>query len=381
MTSPDRYAEERWFLVRGLPAVVRRGTLLRRVWGRSAPALAGVAVFAANSILVVTLSGKHTIDIDGRPTVAEGFLLALVVLVLPVAALVGWLVSRIDSPLRRVVAANLALAVTILGCVFGGPSPRITVNLAMAAIAIAAIVVATASGIGSIAGWAARDTMSNLALASGMFVRALPVVLLTFLVFFNTYVWLMAAIVSRGRLWLAIGFLFAIAAAFLVSSTLERVRPILDETEAAPEDAERLAGTPFEGIADEPGVDPLSHPERANVVFVVAASQVGQVLTVALATGAIFFVLGLIVLSPPLLASWTRDSGSNDGHILGMTLPVPDPLIQTTMMLTAITFMYLAAKAVTDKEYRAQFLDPLLDNLRLTLVARDRYRQSRQARP
>ncbi|APE15125.1 hypothetical protein BOH72_07745 [Mycobacterium sp. WY10] len=381
MTSPDRYAEERWFLVRGLPAVVRRGTLLRRVWGRSAPALAGVAVFAANSILVVTLSGKHTIDIDGRPTVAEGFLLALVVLVLPVAALVGWLVSRIERPLRRVVAANLALAVIILGCVFGGPSPRITVNLVMSAIAVAAIVVATASGIGSIAGWAARDTMSNLALASGMFVRALPVVLLTFLVFFNTYVWLMAAIVSRGRLWLAIGFLFAIAAAFLVSSTLERVRPILDETEAAPEDAERLAGTPFEGIADEPGVDPLSHPERANVVFVVAASQVGQVLTVALATGAIFFVLGLIVLSPPLLASWTRDSGSNDGHILGMTLPVPDPLIQTTMMLTAITFMYLAAKAVTDKEYRAQFLDPLLDNLRLTLVARDRYRQSRQARP
>ncbi|MBI3691054.1 MAG: hypothetical protein HY239_10490 [Mycolicibacterium aromaticivorans] len=190
----------------------------------------------------------------------------------------------------------------------------------------------------------------------------------------------MAAIVSRERLWLAIGFLFAIAAAFLVSSTLERVRPILGETAAAPEDADRLAGTPFEGIADEPGVDPLSRAERANVVFVVAASQVGQVLTVALATGAIFFVLGLIVLSPPLLASWTRDSGRNDGHILGMTLPVPDPLIQTTMMLTAITFMYLAAKAVTDKEYRAQFLDPLLAELRITLVARDRYRSSRRNR-
>ncbi|KDE97386.1 membrane protein [Mycolicibacterium aromaticivorans JS19b1 = JCM 16368] len=380
MTSPDRYAEERWFLVRGLPAVVRRGALLRRIWGRSAPALAGVAVFAANSILVVTLSGKHTIDIDGRPTVAEGFLLALIVLVLPVAGLVGWLVSRIERPLWRVVAANISVAVALLGCVFGGPSPRIMVNLLLVGISIAVIVVATASGVGSIAGWATRDTMSNLALASGMFVRALPVVLLTFLVFFNTYVWLMAAIVSRERLWLAIGFLFAIAAAFLVSSTLERVRPILGETAAAPEDADRLAGTPFEGIADEPGVDPLSRAERANVVFVVAASQVGQVLTVALATGAIFFVLGLIVLSPPLLASWTRDSGRNDGHILGMTLPVPDPLIQTTMMLTAITFMYLAAKAVTDKEYRAQFLDPLLAELRLTLVARDRYRSARRGR-
>jgi hypothetical protein len=63
-----------------------------------------------------------------------------------------------------------------------------------------------------------------------------------------------------------------------------------------------------------------------------------------------------------------------------MILPVPDPLIQTTMMLTAITFMYLAAKAVTDKEYRSQFLDPLLDDLRLTLVARDRYRSARRGR-
>ncbi|EHB53477.1 hypothetical protein MycrhDRAFT_3940 [Mycolicibacterium rhodesiae JS60] len=380
MTAPDRYAEERWFLVRGLPAVVRRGALLRRVWGRSAPALAGLAVVAANSILVVALSGKHTIDIDGRPTVTEGFVLALVVLVMPVAGLAGWLVSRIETPLKRVVAANVSLAVIVLGCIFGGPSPREFVNLVMSAIAIALILVATASGVGSILGWAARDTMSNLALASGMFVRALPVVLLTFLVFFNTYVWLMAAIVSRERLWLAIGFLFLIASAFLISSTMERVRPILEAADPAVEDQDRLAATPFAGIADEPGADPLSRTERANVVFVVAASQVGQVLTVALATGAIFGVLGLIVLSPPLLESWTRGAGSNDGHILGMILPVPDPLIQTTMMLTAITFMYLAAKAVTDKEYRAQFLDPLLADLRLTLVARDRYRSSHRGR-
>jgi hypothetical protein len=250
----------------------------------------------------------------------------------------------------------------------------------MSAIAIGVILLITVSGVGSILGWAARDTMSNLALASGMFVRALPVVLLTFLVFFNTYVWLMAAIVSRERLWLAIGFLFLIATAFLVSSTMERVRPILESPEPMVEDQDRLAATPFGGIADEPGADPLSRSERANVVFVVAASQVGQVLTVALATGAIFLILGLIVVSPPLLDSWTRGAGSNDGHVLGMTLPIPDPLIQTTMMLTAITFMYLAAKAVTDKEYRSQFLDPLLADLRLTLVARDRYRTTRQGR-
>ncbi len=376
MTSPDRYAAEHWFLTHGLPAVVRRRALVRRVWSRSAPALAGFAVVAANSILVVALTGAHTVDIAGRPTVTEGFVLALLVLVLPVAVLVGWLVSRIGPWLRRRIAAAVSVAVIVLGAIFGGPTSGVIANLLWFGLIVGIIVVLTATGLGSILGWAARDTASNLALISGMFVRALPVVLLTFLVFFNTYVWLMAAIVSRARLWLAIGFLFLIAAAFLVSSTLERVRPILDDPDPQPTDQQRLAGTPFEHMPDEPGTDALSHPERANVVFVVTSSQVGQVLTIALATGAIFFLLGLIVVSPELLDSWTRGAGRTDGHFLGMILPVPNALIQTTMMLTAITFMYLSAKAVTDKEYRSQFVDPLLDDVRLTLVARDRYRTS-----
>ena len=376
MTTTDRFAAEHWFLAHGLPAVVRRRALLRRVWSRSAPALAAFAVVAANSILVVALTGAHTIDIAGRPTVAEKFVLALLVLVLPVAALVGWLVSKIGPWVRRRIAATVSLMVIVLGGIFGGPLREMSANLLWSGVVVGVILALTATGVGSILGWAARDTATNLALISGMFVRALPVVLLTFLVFFNTYVWLMAAIVSRARLWLAIGFLFLIAAAFLVSSTLERVRPILDDPDPQPTDQQRLAGTPFEHMPDEPGTDELSHPERANVVFVVTSSQVGQVLTIALATGAIFFVLGLIVVSPELLDSWTRGAGRTDGHFLGMILPVPNALIQTTMMLTAITFMYLSAKAVTDKEYRSQFVDPLLDDVRLTLVARDRYRSS-----
>ena len=89
MTSSAPFAAEHWFLARGLPAVLSPGSLVRRVWSRSAPALAGLAVVAANSILIVTLSGKHTIDINGRPNVTEGFVLALLILVVPVAALVG----------------------------------------------------------------------------------------------------------------------------------------------------------------------------------------------------------------------------------------------------------------------------------------------------
>jgi hypothetical protein len=212
-----------------------------------------------------------------------------------------------------------------------------------------------------------------------MFVRALPVVLLTFLVFFNTYVWLMTSLISRGRLWLGMGFLFLVAGSFLVSTTAEKVRPLLFGADAAPGDAAALAGTPFETVPDPADSDPLSVTERANTLFVVAASQLVHVLTVAAMTGTVFFVLGMILVSPSVLDAWTRGAGRLDGELLGMTLPIPDSLIQTTMLLSAITFMYLAAKVVTDTQYRAQFLDPMVADLRTTLLARNRYRASQWA--
>ena len=372
--SAESAAAERWFLARGLPAVLRPGALIRQVWSRSAPALAALAIFAVNSIIVVKVSGMHTIDIDGRPDLAEGFVLALLVLVLPTACVTGWFVAKVDATAKRTAIATVALVIIALGAVFGGPSPRMRVNLMIWAAAVVMVLALTSTGIGSILGWAAELTLTNMAYAAGMFVRALPVVLLTFLVFFNTYVWLMTSLISRGRLWLGMGFLFLIAAAFLVSSTMTEVRPLLAAPTAIAGDADRLAGTPFEGVPDPSDTLGLSLGERLNTVFVVAASQLVHVLTVAVMTGMVFFMLGLILVSPPVLDAWTRGAGSSDGRLLGMTLPIPDSLIQTTMLLTAITFMYLSAKAVTDTQYRAQFLDPILDDLRLTIVALGRYR-------
>ena len=94
---------------------------------------------------------------------------------------------------------------------------------------------------------------------------------------------------------------------------------------------------------------------------------------VAVVIALIFFVLGLILLNPELLAAWTRN-GRRDGTIVWMTVPVPDALIQITLFLGALTFMYVSARAVGDGDYRSHFLDPLIDDLRTTLVARNRYR-------
>jgi hypothetical protein len=376
--TQQRRAADRWFLEQGLPAVVRPSALVRRLVPRAAPVFAAFAVFMANSALVVSVTGKHTIDINGEPTRTEWFVLALVILVLPVAAIVGWLVSRIDDTGYRTSVAAVAVVVAVLGGVVGGPSPRVFVDLIFEGVVFAIILALTASGVGSILGWTLRMTMEHLAAAGSLLLRALPVVMLTFLVFFNSPVWLMASTVSRVRLWLAILLLAALAAAFVVSVTIDRFRPTINAPEQIADRDARLAGTPFESMPD-PATPmkayPLRRTEQLNVMFVLAASQLAHIMVVAVVTALIFFVLGLILLSPELLAARTRN-GASDGTFLGMTVPVPESLIQISMFLGALTFMYVSARAAGDSDYRSQFLDPVVDELRLTLEARARYRNA-----
>ena len=106
-------------------------------------------------------------------------------------------------------------------------------QVAQEVVVVAVIVILTGCGVGSVVGWAVRMMLSHFAMVGALAVRALPVVLLTALVFFNTYVWLMAATISGDRLGLAMAFLVSIAAAFVISATLERVRPMLQSTTRA----------------------------------------------------------------------------------------------------------------------------------------------------
>ncbi|MDT5297837.1 MAG: hypothetical protein QOG79_1079, partial [Mycobacterium sp.] len=266
----------------------------------------------------------------------------------PLAILAGWLVARMVTNRAQAISAAVSVAVGVASAAV----QRDLEALITTGVVVAIVLALTASGIGSVLGWAAKLTLSQLAAVGDLLVGALPVVLLTVLVFFNAPVWAMASTISRQRLWLALAFLLLIAAVFVVSSLLKRVEPTLESATAS-------VG--------------LTRLERLNVVFVLAASQITQILMVAIVTAGIFLVLGLIVLSPELLAMWTRN-GPSDGTLLGMTIPVPQALIQVALFLAALTFMYVSARAVVDGEYRSRFLDPLIDDLKLTLVARDRYR-------
>ena len=371
MPTPDATcrAAERWFLDNGLPSVVTRRARWRGLWPRSAPVLTGCAALMVVELVIYLLVGNDHVDIDREPTPVEWIVLAVLVLTVPFVIVTGWLVSRLRSTRARFVASTVAAAVALVSVAFGGG----VTDVARTALSLLIVPLLTATGLGSVLGWATRLAISQFGLVGQLMLRALPVVLLTVLVFFNSPVWLMAASVGRGRLWSALLFLGAIAAVFLVASTLERIRPMLKHPSPPADQTPALAGTPFASMPDPAGADPLKRRERFNVAFVLILSQLVQVLTVAVVTSLIFFVLGLILLNPQLLEAWTRN-GTTDGQLLGMTIPVPNALIQVTLFLGALTFMYLSARAVSDGEYRSLFMDPLIDGLRLTLVARNRYR-------
>jgi MFS family permease len=379
-TPVSARAAERWFLDNGLPSVLTRRARWRGLWPRSAPVLAGFAALMVVGLVIYLLVGNIDVDIDGPPTGVESIVLAVLALTVPFVVITGWLAARLRGHRARCVASTASAAVAVVSDALIGDAT----DVAGTALGVVAVPLLTATGLGSVLGWALKLAVSQLAAVGQLMLRALPVVLLTVLVFFNSPVWLMAASVGRGRLWLALLFLGIIAAVFLITSTLERVRPMLaapspreDEPLAQKAEdnrqADELADTPFAKMADPAASYPLTRRERFNVVFVLIATQLVQVLTVAVVTTLIFFVLGLILLNRPLLAAWTR-TGSTDGQLLWMTIPVPNALIQVTLFLGALTFMYLTARAVGDLEYRSQFLDPLIDDLRLTLVARNRYR-------
>lgn len=331
--------------------------------------LAAWATVEGCLLTIFVIADRRDVEIVGSPTTVQWVIVAILGIALPLAGLVGWLVSRLASSRTRAAAATVAVAFAVITDVIeAGP-----VQLSWAAVIVAVVLILTGCGVGSVLGWAVRMTLSHLATVGTLAVRALPIVLLTALVFLNTYVWLMAATTSGERLWLAMGFMLAIAGAFVISKTVERVRPMLASTAALPEGNESLSDTPFARMPDPSPRAPLKRTERLNVVFLLAASQLVQILVVASVTATIYVILGLIVLTPALLKEWTHtDSGT--ATVLGMTFSAPVSLIHMCLFLGALTFMHISARAVDDAEYRATFLDPLIDDLRTALIARSRYR-------
>ena len=153
---------------------------------------------------------------------------------------------------------------------------------------------------------------------------------------------------------------------------MEHAKPTLMAATASSRYTERLENSPFADMPDPAEVRPLARGEHFNIIVVLAATQLARILTVAFVTWMLFFVMSLVLITPELLRSWSQHTPTYE-TLLGFPIPVAQALIKMTLFLGALTFMYVSARAVGDGEYRYKFLDPLIDDLELTLLARNRY--------
>jgi hypothetical protein len=157
-----------------MPAVLTSRARCRHLLPRSAPALAAYATVVTALLAVYFLLGTSEIYIDGAPTPAERIVLAVIALAVPLAALIGWGVSRLRSPRAQFVVAIAAVAVAaVAGVIQGGQS-----HLLGTVIVVLAVLVLTATGGGAVLAWATRLTMTQA--------------------------------ISRSRLWLIVLFLLAL---------------------------------------------------------------------------------------------------------------------------------------------------------------------------
>lgn len=376
--AADR-AAERWFLDRGLPSVLPPRARLQAVWSRSAPFLAFSATLDACSLAAYEVVGG--VNFVGAPALVQriGFIVAL--LALPVAAGVGWIVARMVTDHGHAVVSAVASVIGIGTQAVKGDSPQQHLErLAEGIVAVPVVLLLTAVGVGSVVGWAIRLALSQFVAAWALLVRALPVVLLSVLVFFNTAVWTMAATLRPTRFGLGLDVFILIAAAFVIQGTIEHAKPTLIEAEASFEYAPKLAGTPFEHLPDPDHAQPLTRRERVNVVVILVTSQLVRIVAVAWVTQVLFFLAGLALLTPELLSKWTQQS-LIQATLFGVSIPVSQALINMNFFLGTLTFMYVSARSVGDGEYRHQFLDPLIEDLKLTLLARNRYLNRGRVQP
>lgn len=368
----DLEEADRGLLRRGFPAALTRRRRWRQVVPRSAPALAGWSVVMACSLVVLLLSDDQDIDVDFDPSLRQWVALAVLVLLPVLAAAAAYAVSLIRTVRGRWAASLMAIAVGVTSDWWGDEGTRVATDTAIDIAVVALILLLTGMGVGAVVAWCLRQTVRHLRSAAHLMVRSLPVVLLTVLAFFNTAVWVVATDLDTARIAVLVVFLSAIAVAFLVIGVKEGIETMASRDHEATESHDFLADLPFADTAPARAARPLRPSERINLLVLAVTSYVVQLALIATITGGVFFVLGVIVLNPDVLARLTNGM-TRPAELFDFSLPFSQAHVHVTAILTALTFMYIGVKAVGDGEYRREFLNPLITHLRYTLEARHRY--------
>jgi ABC-type amino acid transport system permease subunit len=384
----DRRAAEAWFRWRGLPLVVRRDERGSRLLQRSVPALVFVLILHPLITVVTRLLDVPEAELERRMTnTAYVFVLLAVIAVAVVVPLIAGLgtsrwMRALSGRGRWVLARVVLLAnVVVLPLVewWAGLRSNLWLSLTITIGVTSVMLVAVWAGAGAILAWGLRKAVAELGAVGRMATKALPLlVLVVIFAFFSTEMWQIADGLPRWRLWLVVALFAGLAVLFMAARLDEELRAMIDKI--AGDKLDNLAGllrnTPLAGAVEGPPVEalPLSRRERANITLVLFVAQLLQIVVLSVLVFCLLIALGALAINGPVIDSWLGDGQSKvQGTLFGIALPLSRGLVQVSLFLAAFSGLYFAASAATDQHYRDAFFEPLLNDVRVSLAARQVY--------
>jgi hypothetical protein len=375
-----------WFLHRGLPLVLTRRVRSRALIERSAPMVSGIGAVISTTMLLADLTG-------GDPDYGYVIRLGMLTLLLIAAPFALYLLHRSGTTRGEAGRRSAALLVMAL-FVFGLPFADSGFSGIAAAEAIGFAIVAllaiwlTYLGFGSIALWAFRFASVQLGALGTLMSRALPLLMITVLVYFTAELWQLSARMTRQRLWQTIGFLAMVAVLFMVTTIRDEVRALREDRAGQTDPAQLLANTPLAvNTEQQPDRTPLSLAEQINVVAVMVVSQAIQVVFFTAGLFAFFIALGVVAVPDDVTVLWSSEQTCPVGQPpcagtwFGIHVPIPQTAVHTSLFVAVLSGLYFTVSTSVDPLYRERFFDPLIADVAVSLAGRDAYLELERERP
>jgi hypothetical protein len=374
----DMQQIQEWFLRRGLPLVLTRRVRSRDLIDRSAPVVSGVGALTAVTMLLAEVTADD-------PDYGYALRLGVIGVVLVAAPFALYLLhhsgTRLGEAGRRSAALLvMAIFVAVMPVTVDGWSAAAAAEAPIFVLITLLAIWLTYIGFGSIALWAFRFAWVQFGALGSLMGRALPLLMLTLLVFFSGELWQLAARMTRQRLWQVIGFLALVALLFVVTTIRDEVRALREDRAEQTDPRELLSGTPLAGRIDhDPARTPLSKAEQFNVVAVMVVSQAIQVVLFTAGLFAFFLALGVIAIPDDVAVLWSAEETCPVGQPpcagtwFGIHIPVPQTIVQTSLFVAVLSGLYFTVSTSVDPLYRQRFFEPLIADVAVSLAGRDAY--------
>jgi len=378
MRVSDMRVVHEWFLHRGLPLVLTRRVRSRALIDRSAPMVSGIGAVISLTMTLAELT-------DDDPDYGYALRLGVLTLVLIAAPFALYLLHRSGTTrgeAGRRTAALLVMAIFVLGLPFadsGFSGIAMAEIVGFAVVAVVAIWL-TYLGIGSIVLWAFRFAWVQVGALGTLMSRALPLLMLTVVVYFTGELWQLASRMTRERLWQTIGFFAIVAILFMVTTIRDEVKALRDDRAGQTDPAKLLEGTPL-ATADggAPPRTPLSFAEQVNVVAVMVVSQAVQVVLFTAGLFAFFVALGIVAVPDDVAVLWSSEESCPIGEPpcagtwFGIHVPVAQTIVHVSLFVAVLSGLYFTVSTSVDPIYRERFFDPLISDVAVSLAGRDAY--------